>query len=708
MSKLNANSVEIGTRTTAERDALTSVSTGTILYNSTNKRCEVYDGTRWVGVQRGGYIEATGGVISEYSVSSTRYRAHIFTSSGEFNITSNSPSHETVDVLLVGGGGGGGAQHGGGGGAGGFKEFPAIRINPGPYKVVVGAGGRGGMGVPSPANPVAQPGEASSFGDLLRVSGGGGGGKYGDSGGQPGGSGGGGGSDEDNSTNPGGSGNISGWSPPEGNAGGLGRYAGGGGGGAGGVGSDVSPASPYGVAAGAVGGNGSPSTYAYGPGSPITYAGGGGGGTHSPGAPNAPTGAAGGSGGGGRGGRLSTGPDITGQQGNDPSTSAGNDGLQGTGGGGGGSSRYQAPGGAGASGICVVRYVIGGSEGTAKASGGAISYYDDKVIHTFMNSGTFTMPATYPSTPAQILVVGGGGAGGQRHGGGGGGGGVIHVQASNGTITNGTYTVVIGAGGAARQGDREINSTQTNGDDTTFGPPAGASTPTHLIAKGGGSGGSYPGTPGGGQTGGSGGGAKGENPSTGAPGSQPAPTAFGTSQGFANPGGNGGSWSDTNHPDRRLGGGGGGAGGFGHPGDANHNQNPGSGNGGDGVQIQIANDPGNNYWWAAGGGGGAWGGNEGQTGVAGAGDGGQGGGGGGSITDTDGLSGQDYYGKGRLGGIYAGGNGTSGWHNRGGHGGQNTGSGGGGNGQSSIYGWTPMAGAGSGGSGIVIIAYPSA
>ena len=60
------------------------------------------------------------------------------------------------------------------------------------------------------------------------------------------------------------------------------------------------------------------------------------------------------------------------------------------------------------------------------------------------------MPASYPSTPVQVLVVGGGGAGGYRHGGGGGGGGVVHLPAANGTITNGTYSVVIGAGGAAK------------------------------------------------------------------------------------------------------------------------------------------------------------------------------------------------------------------------------------------------------------------
>ena len=69
-------------------------------------------------------IQATGGIINDYSVGSDLYRAHIFTSSGAFNVTglfSNDPDlPDTVDYLVVGGGGGGGyAQQGDGGGGGG-------------------------------------------------------------------------------------------------------------------------------------------------------------------------------------------------------------------------------------------------------------------------------------------------------------------------------------------------------------------------------------------------------------------------------------------------------------------------------------------------------------------------------------------------------------------------------------------------------------
>ena len=66
--------------------------------------------------------QATGGVISDYTSGSDVYRAHIFTSSGTFNITSLGTFDSNVDYLVVGGGGGGGGRsNGGGGGAGGLR-----------------------------------------------------------------------------------------------------------------------------------------------------------------------------------------------------------------------------------------------------------------------------------------------------------------------------------------------------------------------------------------------------------------------------------------------------------------------------------------------------------------------------------------------------------------------------------------------------------
>jgi len=95
-------------------------------------------------------ITATGGVISEYTVGSTIYRAHIFTSSGTFNVSAIGNYGSNVEYLVVAGGGGGSA---GGGGAGGFRtnlsghplagsSFP-VSTSPGSYIVTVGAGGNG-------------------------------------------------------------------------------------------------------------------------------------------------------------------------------------------------------------------------------------------------------------------------------------------------------------------------------------------------------------------------------------------------------------------------------------------------------------------------------------------------------------------------------------------------------------------------------------
>ena len=106
-------------------------------------------------------LTATGGVISDYTDGSTVYRAHIFTSSGTFNVSSIGGYGSNVEYLVVAGGGGGGGSSGdfwcgGGGGAGGFRTnlsghplaspspFP-VSISPGSYTVTVGGGGNGGF-----------------------------------------------------------------------------------------------------------------------------------------------------------------------------------------------------------------------------------------------------------------------------------------------------------------------------------------------------------------------------------------------------------------------------------------------------------------------------------------------------------------------------------------------------------------------------------
>ena len=72
-------------------------------------------------------LVASGGIISDYEVSGTYYRAHVFTGTGLFTVTDEGTGDypTTVEYLVVAGGGGGGARGGGnaggGGGAGGLR-----------------------------------------------------------------------------------------------------------------------------------------------------------------------------------------------------------------------------------------------------------------------------------------------------------------------------------------------------------------------------------------------------------------------------------------------------------------------------------------------------------------------------------------------------------------------------------------------------------
>ena len=75
-------------------------------------------------------ITATGGSINDYTDGSEVYRAHIFTSTGTFDVTdTTSDFGNNIEYLVVAGGGGSGEK--GGGGAGGVKsnspEMPVPR-----------------------------------------------------------------------------------------------------------------------------------------------------------------------------------------------------------------------------------------------------------------------------------------------------------------------------------------------------------------------------------------------------------------------------------------------------------------------------------------------------------------------------------------------------------------------------------------------------
>lgn len=250
-----------------------------------------------------------------------------------------------------------------------------------------------------------------------------------------------------------------------------------------------------------------------------------------------------------------------------------------------------------------------------KGTGGVVTVDGNYIIHTFTDSGTF-VPSE--ELTAEILVVAGGGGGGgggefdKDSGGGGGGGGLIYDDTA--TITIGSKSIVIGAGGAGGTGR---SGTGTNGQNTTF---------NSLTAIGGGGGGNWSQN---GASGGSGGGA------CGAIGSSYTGGAGTSGQGYA--GGN--NTTSANYG----GGGGGGAGEVGYNGTTTAN-----GAGGTGYQTDIS---GTSAYYAGGGGHGA-----GFIGTPSAGGLGGGGGGGGTI----GTNGVVNTGGGGGGGTSTGANASSG------------------------------------------------
>ncbi len=331
----------------------------------------VDDTQGWLNVQdstsneRGSaFITATGGTIT----TSGDCKIHTFTGPGTFCVSgiSNTPDNNAVGYLVVAGGGGGGAVVSGGGGGGGFREGRTNPVTPytasplvttgltvaaQAYPITVGSGGTGGT---PPASNTGARGGNSIFSSITST-GGGGAGNDGASG-LPGGSGGG------RLRCSAGNGNTPPVSPPQGNNGGDGSASGahsaGGGGGATAVGQTGTPSPTNGGNGGA-----GATTHIYG--SPKSFSGGGGGSaTVNPG--QSSTGGNGGLGGGG--GASFQGSNPTGMQGGagfnpgaNGATPSGNNGGAGganSGGGGGGGSHGGTPncGGAGGSGIVIIRY----------------------------------------------------------------------------------------------------------------------------------------------------------------------------------------------------------------------------------------------------------------------------------------------------------------------------------------------------------------
>lgn len=264
--------------------------------------------------------------------------------------TTTTPTTATADYLNVGGGGGGGGSDAGsgagGGGGAGQVATGSSSFSVGAYAVTVGEGGTGGN------NATGNNGSSSIIAGISTAYGGAGGGKNGVNGSNAvsGGSGGGAG---DGGT--GGTGSTGGNNGGDGNT--TTTNSGGGGGGAGAVGQAGDAAD------GGGGGIGVASTIS----GTSTYYGGGGGGGRDTG-----SGGLGGQGGGGNGNLIADGDGEAG----DANT-----------GGGGGGAGGTFDGGTGGSGIVVIAYNLG----SMVATGGTISLVNGKVVHTFLESGTFTV-----------------------------------------------------------------------------------------------------------------------------------------------------------------------------------------------------------------------------------------------------------------------------------------------------------------------------
>ena len=102
--------------------------------------------------------------------------------------------------------------------------------------------------------------------------------------------------------------------------------------------------------------------------------------------------------------------------------------------------------------------------GVVNASGGTITDLYGYRIHTFLNSGTFTVTEASQNAKVEYLIVGGGGAGGGGLGGGGGAGGFL-----TGTtfVTPQDYSIVGGSGGLGDNKDASLYGGGSGGQDSS-------------------------------------------------------------------------------------------------------------------------------------------------------------------------------------------------------------------------------------------------
>ena len=365
-TKLGKDAITLPVGTTAQRPA--NPEAGMMRFNTDEGYVEWYDGVgnRWIATSSFPGVVATGGTVTDITEDGVVYRVHTFTSDGTFDVTRGGE----VEYLVVAGGGSGaatpGEHKGGGGGAGGLVLVPNKTVEAKNYVVTVGSGGAS-VGQTSEFSPIqGNPGQNTTFDNLVALGGGRGGQRDSSEGSNDGGSGGGGhyelsgGAATQPASPAGGFGN-------DGGSGGESRGNGGGGAGTAGRNSDQGTqdgrlqngawSGGQGLFEVTLGGvtynfkNMFGTSVGHNVENEIWFAGGGGGGENNEGHD---TYGAGGHGGGGRGAFSPDGYVGTSWGTN---TSAGESALPNTGGGGGGAR--QGVSGAGGSGIVIVRYRIG-------------------------------------------------------------------------------------------------------------------------------------------------------------------------------------------------------------------------------------------------------------------------------------------------------------------------------------------------------------
>jgi hypothetical protein len=327
-------------------------------------------------------VQATGGTVTNYTdAGGTNWTAHIFTMVGTTNL--NVTAGGTVEYLVVGGGGGGGCWTGGGGGGGDVEVGSCNVVAPGNIQIVVGGGGPAGT---NNFGGAQIKGANSSLGSITAYGGGGGAGGHPTSPYKAASSGGSGGGGYSEASTTSGASAGSGSNVHKGGNGMVGsggtNYNGGGGGGAGSAG--------YNAVTGKAGNGGNGSSLSIS-GTNIAYGGGGGGGA--------------------QGGGVVEGYGMDGGGNGGADGGVGQTAANNRGGGGGGGGNAVGYGGAGGSGIVIVRYVTAYEAwrqtqfDAASLTNAAISSATADPDHDGLNNQQEFWAGTDPTNAASCLAI---------------------------------------------------------------------------------------------------------------------------------------------------------------------------------------------------------------------------------------------------------------------------------------------------------------